>query len=393
MYGQMPARRHHLNAGLLVGFVVLLVALIPSAMVLPAFGEFGHPATLLCLLLMGIWLLTRLHHRMIAVGAQPMRWLAWLCLAAACASYAAGLWRGLTPAQDDMAIRALLGGLGFFGVILATSEGLRSKERLDGLICLTLIGAAVIAVLGMVWAAINIDITAYLDIPGLVRRGDAAGPRITPELGAVLVLLLPFAIHMGRFARTRPERGWMGLIGVLMVLALATAPSRTALLALAVLLVVLIPAWTWRTRFNLLTPSLLVVAAMLYLMPDLPRSIAKMFTEPGNDVVAAARGRWAAIPEQAWPGGHWLVGVIALAALHLGAFVLAALAFRRSVMLADRHLCACLMATQLMGIALGFTFAPFELGTYPIFMAIATGACAAMWRLSVPRRRRVVSQA
>jgi hypothetical protein len=395
MLGQATARRYSpFNIGMLVGVAVILVALVPSAMAVPAFGQFGHPATLLCLLLMGIWLLTRLHHRLVPVGAQPMRWLAWLCLAAAFASYAAGLWRGMSSAQETAALSALVGGVGFFGLVLATSEGIRSKQRVDALVCLMLLGAAVIAVIGIVWAAAAFDVTAYLEIPGLVNRGAGGGPRITPELGAVMALMLPFAIHMGRFAQTRQLRSWLGLTGALMALALMTAVSSAALVALGAMLVAMIPAWSWRTRFNLLAPGLLAVVAMVCIAPDLPRSVAAMFREPGDDVLAVvARGSWAPVQESAWPAGHWIVGAIALTALHLGAFILAALALHRSVMLADRHLCVCLMATQLVAIVLGFTFAPFGLGVYAVFMAIATGACAAMWRLTAPRPRSVIVRA
>src|SRR5262245_1406293 len=135
MFGQSTIqRRGPFNASLVIGVIVMLVALVPSALVVPGLGDFGHPATLLCLLLMATWLMTRLHHSLIAPGSQPMRWLVWLCLAAAFGSYAAGLWRGMTPGQEETAIRALVGGLGFAGVVLATSEGIRGKERLNGLL-------------------------------------------------------------------------------------------------------------------------------------------------------------------------------------------------------------------------------------------------------------------
>jgi hypothetical protein len=378
---------------LVIGLIVMLVALVPSAMVVPGFGALGHPATLLCLLLMAVWVLTRLHHSMIAVGAQPMRWLVWLCLAAAFGSYAAGLWRGMTPGQEDAAIRALAGGLGFAGVVLATAEGIRGKDRMDGLVGIMLVGAAIIAVIGLVWAAAAVDITAYLEIPGLARRGEGGGPRITPEVGAVMALMLPFAIHMGRFAATRPLRQWLGLTGVLMAAALVTAMSSVAFLALGVMLIVMIPAWNWRTRVNLLAPSALALAALVYLVPELPGSVVTLFTGPGNGVVAVARGSWAPVQESAWPAGHWIVGVSAIAILHFGGFVMAAIAFSRSVMLADRHLCACLMATQTMALVLGFTFAPLGLGTYSVFVAVVTGACAAMWRMTAPRVRRVGREA
>jgi hypothetical protein len=159
------------------------------------------------------------------------------------------------------------------------------------------------------------------------------------------------------------------------------------------MLIVMIPAWNWRTRVNLLAPSALALAALVYLVPELPGLVVTLFTGPGNGVVAVARGSWAPVQESAWPAGHWIVGVSAIAILHFGGFVMAAIAFSRSVMLEDRHLCACLMATQTMALVLGFTFAPLGLGTYSVFVAVVTGACAAMWRITAPRVRRVAREA
>ena len=63
VFGPVAAQRESpFNVGV-IGVVVMLVALVPSAMVVPIFGDFGHPATLLCLLLMAFWVMTRLDHR------------------------------------------------------------------------------------------------------------------------------------------------------------------------------------------------------------------------------------------------------------------------------------------------------------------------------------------
>ena len=167
-----------------------------------------------------------------------------------------------------------------------------------------------------------------------------------------------------------------------MAAALATAVSSVALVALGVTLIVMIPAWTWRTRVNLLGPTVLAVAASIYRYRKCRDRVAALFNDPGNDVVALARGSWAPIQGGSWPAGYRRVGVAAIAVVHFWRVRDGSGPFHRSVMLADRHLCACLMATQLIALTLGFTFAPFELGTYAVFIAITTGACAAMWRIT-----------
>jgi O-antigen ligase len=82
-----------------------------------------------------------------------------------------------------------------------------------------------------------------------------------------------------------------------------------------------------------------------------------------------------------------ILGVAALAAMHLTAIGLAARALRRSAAPEDRHLCACLIAVQLVAIAVGGTFDSFGFTTFATTVAVFIGLSGAMWRLTHPARQ------
>jgi len=301
--------------------------------------------------LFAAWLLSRLYRGFLPRGAQPMRWLVWLCLATTLAVYAAGLWRGMTHLQEEAAIWGFLASLGFFGIILAIADGVRSKERLTGVVGIALLGGAIIAA---------------------VKLAREAGTVGDTELGILAALLLPLCIHTGRFGYTRPARHWSALCGVLMLVVLALAVSAIALVVLGLALLVLLPQWSWRTRFNFVVPGLLLAAGLVYIVPTSLPTVTALFTEPEMPWLRDLAMR--DVPQ-----------TVSLAVLHLGAIVLAVVGYRRSAELADRHLCACLIAFQLGVIAVGLMFDPFGLHHYVFFVAIMTGAAAAMFRLTAPQ--------
>lgn len=419
-------RRNLFDVGFLVSIMVMLLSFIPSPLAVPALSDLGHPGTLVAIFLFGAWALSRTHPRLVTRGFQPMRWIMFLFLAAILASYAAGLMRGMPALEDNGAVRAIIGVLGFCGVILAMADGIHRKERLEGIVRVMLLGSALMAVIGIFQAFLALDITAYIQIPGLVYHGNLNGLEMRGaghlrvasttghyiEFSTVMAMMLPFAVHMGRFAPTRPMRQWSGVAGCLMFMAVPMTMSRTGIVALAMALIVMIPAWSWRIRFNIVLPCIGMMIMLVFAMPGLLGTVIGLFQGWDNDPSVQSRADdWETV--QPWLSGHWIfgrgqgtfipteytwldnqwlqqlvgggiIGVIALAVLHIGAVTMASIAYRRSTSLADRHLCACLIATQMIAVAVAFTFDSLGFRTYALFLAILTGAAAAMWRLTAP---------
>jgi len=81
-----------------------------------------------------------------------------------------------------------------------------------------------------------------------------------------------------------------------------------------------------------------------------------------------------------------ILGVLALLGLHVTAISLAVIAMRRSTREADRHVCAALIATQVVAIIVGFFFDSLSFYTYVGVLALTTGLCGAVWRFTHPAR-------
>ncbi|HZM80831.1 MAG TPA: O-antigen ligase family protein [Candidatus Limnocylindrales bacterium] len=417
-------RRHLVDVGFLICTMVVVLAVIPSPLAVPGFSELGHPGTLIALFIFGVWCLSRTHPRLATHGPQPLRWTVFLFFTSVLASYAAGLMRGMPSIEDNAAVRAIIGTFALVGIILAIADGVHQRERIDDIIRVMLVAGSIIGIIGIMQAVLVFDITQYIQIPGLVYHGNLNGLesrgalyRVASttghyiEFSTVMALLLPFAVHMARFAPTRPMRQWCGIAGGIMFLALPIALSRTGIVALAVALIVMVPAWSWRMRFNLVVPSTGLLIVLIFVMPGLLGTLLGLFDNWDND--ASVQGRdedWDMIMERGWLDDHWIfgrgqgtfipteytwldnqwlqqlvgggiVGVAALASIHLAAIVLSAIAYRRATQLADRHLCACLIAAQMVAIAVGFTFDSLGFRTYAFFIAILTGAAGALWRI------------
>jgi O-antigen ligase/polysaccharide polymerase Wzy-like membrane protein len=418
-------RRHLVDVGFLVCTMIVVLSVIPSPLAVPSFSELGHPGTLIALFIFGVWCLSRTHPRLATHGPQPLRWAVFFFFTSVLASYASGLMRGMSSIEDNAAVRAIIGTFALVGIMLALADGVHQRERIDSIIRVMLVGGAIIGIIGIMQAVLLFDITQYIQIPGLVYHGNLNGLeargslyRVASttghyiEFSTVMALLLPFAVHMARFSPSRPMRQWCGIAGAVMFLALPIALSRTGIVALAVALIVMVPAWSWRMRFNLVVPSIGLLIVLIFAMPGLLGTLLGLFDNWDND--ASVQGRdedWGLIVERGWLDGHWIfgrgqgtfipteytwldnqwlqqlvgggiVGVAALASLHLAAIVVSAIAYRRATQLADRHLCACLIAAQMVAIGVGFTFDSLGFRTYAFFIAVLTGLAGAMWRIT-----------
>jgi O-antigen ligase len=199
-------------------------------------------------------------------------------------------------------------------------------------------------------------------------------------------------------------------------MAIPLSVSRTGVAALAAALLVMVPAWNWRMRYNLLAAGGAMLAVMFVVKPGLLGTVANMFTQANQDPSVSGRtqdyeivGRLFA--ERPWFGlgpstlvpelyqrlvldNQWLytlvtlgfVGVVALAALHITCIWLAWLARKRSASEEQKHLCTALIATQVICILVEGTVDAFYYTTYSITMALLMGCCGAVWRFTHPAR-------
>jgi len=421
-------RPTYIDAAVLLSLMTGLTLLVPSYLIVPGMTDLARPGLIVGFVLFCWWLLVHFTLHLVMTGPQPIRWALLAYIAAALASYAVGFLRGLTTIEANGADRAMLFALSFAGVVLAAADGVPNWLRLRGVVKVLVTCAAIVGFIALLQYMLALDITQYLIFPGLEAKGWApgfevrgAGIRVAGtmthyiEMAAALAMTLPFAIHFACFGR-RPRYRRLALMAAALIAAgIATTISRTGMLAIALMFVVMIPVWTWRMRYNILTMSAGLGAVLTVMNPGLVSTLLGLFDDPESNPAFTVRAEryplaFSYFEQRPWLGrgtgtylwpqyqildNQWLAtlisngifGVATLAGLHITGIVLAGLAWRRSTTLEDRHLCAALIATQVIAIAVAGTFDALSFSTYTMVLALTVGLCGTMWRLTHPARK------
>lgn len=422
-------RRRLIDIPALLALLIILTFVLPTPLVVPQLTAVGRPALMIGLLLTALWVLAKVHPTLGTRGPQPLRWAVMFFFTSFLLSYAAAYLRGLATIEANSIDTTLIAISIFLGIILVTADFVPNRGRLDGLVRVAVMGGAFMALIGHLETLLGRPLTGYIKIPGLVLHTDleeleargAGFYRVAStathyiEFSTVMAMVLPFAIHTVRFAPTRVARQNALIATVLIAAAIPIALSRTGILALIVGMLAMVPAWTWRMRFNLGVVGLGLIAAMMVVRPGLLGTIRSLFEDLGGDpsiqgrtddygIVSQyiserpflGRGIGTFVPKlylildnqwlQQMIGGG-VVGVAALAGLHLTAIVLCVIAIRRTSSIADRHLCACLIAVQLIALVAHGTFDTFAFSSFTTMLAVFTGMAGAIWRLTHPSRQ------
>jgi hypothetical protein len=411
-----------------ISFLVGALMLIPVPLVIPKLTAVGRPAMLVGLLLAGGWLIGRAHSRLGLKGPQPLRWAAGIYLAAVLASYAAGYLRGLPTIEANAADRAMISTVVFVGVMLAAADGIVSRSRLNGVIKTLVVCGAIMGFIGLIESVTKIKISSYMVIPGLTPASDdfngafqergAGFFRVQStaahyiEFSAVMAMTLPFAIHLTRFSPTRLARQIFGICTLLIFMAIPVALSRTGVVALGVGMATLFFAWSWRVRLNMAIAGVLMTLLLAIGKPGILGTLLALFTWWDADPSIATRTQDYSMVtgffmQRPWLGrgpgtfvptvydfldNEWLmhvvtmgaIGVLALIGMYVTTITLSVIVWRRATSDEDRHLAACLIAIQLIGITVSGTFDTFSFSTYAVTFFLLSGVAGALWRLTHP---------
>ena len=291
-----------LDAVTALSIFVFALMIIPSDLIVGAFGAAGRPATLIAGALLGWYLLARQHPDLtLDTGRQPVRTAAIVFACSALASYVSANMTALTASQQNAADRGLILLGGWLGVLLVAADGIRSEARLATLCRRIVLGATVMAALGIAEFATGTDLTKYVAIPGLTthlqvtdlmtrfgltRANSTAAQPL--ELSAVLAMSLPLAIHQARYATDRlRRRRWMQ--AAIIAAAIPMAVSRSALIALAVMAVLLVPTWPARQRRWVYAGLGGLRGRPLLITPSFLAIFGKVFGELGTDTSTTSR--------------------------------------------------------------------------------------------------------
>lgn len=296
------APRHGIDTVALLTCYLFLLMAIPSSLVLGSFGAAGQPAALLAAVLLCWYLVARQHPAFpLDSGRQPIRTSAVVFGCAVLASYVAANRIAMSSLESNGADRGLILLAGWIGVLVLAADGIDRTDRLMVLLRRIVLGATVMAVLGMIEFFTGIVLTNYIAIPGLavheqvtdlmtraglVRANATAAQPL--EFAAVLAMSLPLAIHQARFAvRGFRLRRWLQV--ALITGAIPMAVSRTAILGLVVIAVVLVPTWTRRERRCAYLVMLGWPVMVWLIRPGILASFGTIFSELGKDTSTTSR--------------------------------------------------------------------------------------------------------
>jgi O-antigen ligase len=417
----------YVDAASVLSLMIILTTLVPARLVVPGMTDLGRPALIVGFVLFWWWVLARFALHLSMTGPQPLRWSLLAFMLSALISYAIGSLRGLTTMESNAADRRMLLYCVIAGVLLTAADGIPNWLRLRHVLKVLVGCATVVALIAIIQYVFVFDVTQYMNIPGLQSKGltigfesRGGGIRVASttthyiELAALLAMTLPFAVHFACYSGRRSRRHLALICTAIIAGGLASTISRTGILAVAMVLIVLIPVWSWRQRYNIAAIGMVLFGVAAAGSPGLVRALLHLFDDPSdNSSIMARANRYPLVfhyvSQRPWLGrgtGTWItpqyiildnqwletlltngvVGVVVLAGLHFTGVVLAFKALRRSRVAETRHLCAGLIATQLIGLLVAGTFDAFSFTSYTVMLALTLGLCGTVWRLTHPNR-------
>lgn len=407
-----------------VAIAVLLSFALPSRLVVAGLGAAGRPTLLLGAAFAAWWLASRFIPGLGMGGAQPLRIVGLCYFMALLIAYGAGLDRGLPGAELTASNRSLIRSIGLIGLLLLVADGVTTRARLDALLK-TLVGAgAIMAAIGSVQYLFHINVTPWIRVPGLVANGELieAGARGEGfsrvagtaghfiEFGVLLAMLVPLALHYARYSDTKARRYMFGLAAAFLTVSSFYSISRSAVLALITTMLFAVAGWSARQKVNGAVTGLIFLVLVQALQPGLLGTLRSLFRNPTNDPSVQGRTKdfeivGPLVAERPWLGrgpgtyspdrytlldNQWLgtlissglLGVMALLALVVTAFVLAKRVGRWAEVEEDRHLGHAIAGPIAAVLVVSMTFDSMGFATFATLAYVLMGAAGALWRLA-----------
>ncbi|WP_415855297.1 O-antigen ligase family protein [Sinomonas sp. G460-2] len=291
----------HPGTSILLKLTLAAILIFPPNLVFSPLGASGSLPEILALGLFVVWLMEAfLGLRHSAWSSHPGRTAVLVFVFASCLSYASlflgfsGLSTSLARAGAD---RWMLLMVAIMGIVFITSETVRDLDDVMSLARWVLAGGAVCAVVAVIQFATHtnpVDLLKAL-MPGFVENSEAssfqarnalmrvAGTTLHPiELGVVSSMLLPLAVWRALYDRTGSRTIHWGIAVVLLV-ANALTVSRSAMLALAVAIAVMVPALPPIPRKWALVTVPVVGAGLFVTVPGLVSAMFNSVADSSSD--------------------------------------------------------------------------------------------------------------
>jgi hypothetical protein len=369
-----------------------------------------------------VYLLLRIHPAFpLDTGKQPVRVAGLLFLCSILAAYVSANRHFLPEIEQNGADRGIIFAVGWLAVLIFAADAIDSADRLRTLLRRIVTGATWLGVIGIAQFFTGLDVTKYILIPGLsfnqaptdllVRGGFNRVSATTAqplEFAAVMVMVLPIAIHQARFAPPDLRvRRWLKV--AVIAAAIPTTVSRTAFVGLAVVAIVLLPTWSPRDRRRVYAGLVACGVALLVFVPRLLSTFVSLFTESSGSTSTDSRvdGIAQALPyiaQHPWLGSGFgtfppqvyfftddqyfnslittgAVGLLCLAVLLATGWFTARRLRARSGDAEVRDLGQCLAASVAVAAACFATFDVLSFAVAAGLTFLLTGCIGASWRL------------
>ncbi|MFJ3718542.1 O-antigen ligase family protein [Streptomyces sp. NPDC090057] len=288
--GGLLGRR--VDATAILTVYLALALFIPSNLALPALGGVGTPANVFALLGLLWYLATWLGGRVLPAPGTRLARVAMCVLGlAVLAAYISDAARESSHAEVLGADRGLIGFLVWVSLVVLTSAGIQERGRLDVLMRRVVVLGSVVAAIGFYDFFSGTNIADSVHIPGLqtsvaqvsvMDRGAFTRPRATTaqplEFGGMLAILLPFAVQQA-FDPVRRHLHWTRRWGPVLLIAgaLPLTVSRTSIIGLLLVALVMVPRWKPARRWAAIGVMTASVAVFKVLVPGLIGTITGLF--------------------------------------------------------------------------------------------------------------------
>lgn len=418
LYGLSRTRGDMVTA---ISGLLLVPMLVPAQLRLAPLGAAGTPAALAGVAALLVWgygfaFARPWLHR----SSQPARWGIALVAVSVLASYISLGFRAPDVLEGSGADRGVLTLMSMAGVLLLVADGIADRSALRRVLSAVVAGGGVVAGFGILQFATGVDIASRVRLPGFTYIPAEYDPsrsgfnRIVSttshpiELSVVLVLLLPLALHIAFTSAPRERLRWW-LCTVAIGIATPMTVSRTAVVALAVAAVVLVPAWTRAQRKFVAYLTIAGLMGMKVVIPGLIGSLRALLFDPGEDPSLSSRqvardyavgflldrpvfgrGFGTFVPVRY----EFLDNQILMTLVETGLFGLLALLCiplvaswqigrvrRLAIDPDDRGLAQAFLACILVGHATWLTFDALSFATSRSLVLISAGCAAALWRI------------
>lgn len=293
-----PERRRSADGATLACIFACVLLVLPAKLVIRGLPISLTPAELIGLFVGLWWLCTHFTTTLgAAKGSNVVRTVVFLHAAALLATYGYATYGYLPSDELNITDHAMVIAFAYIGVALLMCDGVRTRERIDIVVKTVVVAASAVAVVGALQFLVDLDLTQYMELPGTRQSGTdpfvwerssfrrVSGTTSNPiEFGVVCAMALPLAVHYGYRAHSNGQRTatWW-ICGLLLGSGLMFSVSRSAVLGLAGVAVVLFIGWSGRRRLHAILMTAVFLVLMKFTAPGLIGTFWSLFANAGSD--------------------------------------------------------------------------------------------------------------